>query len=483
MVDLTSLGNFVVNGFVIGSVLTLTAVGLTLVYGILNLANFAHGDLITLGAYLAYFFVALIPVSELAGWTGGVILLLLAVVAADRLARPRIAGTPLEARVSTTPFLLDKEVRFILLLIAILAALYAGTRWPPGLDTATSVLLVLAVVTLPGLASAVRDGGVGDEGRLTFLVGAVGTVLILLLNMAVLPALVGEGLQPAWSGVLALVPLLTAVLMAHPLPEDDPVLLAGASLAALLTAWSFGSAHILGIALAVLLSAGFAMLLDVLVWRPMRTKGAGLLTLIIISIGLALALRNGIVMRFGVGIRNFPRVIRQATEVIPGTGITATPNQLLVIASSIVIIALVHLLLTRTKMGKAMRALSDNMELARVSGIDVDRVILYVWAIAAALAALSGILLAHIRTIHPNLGWFLLLPIFAAVILGGIGSAYGAMAGGFLIGIAMEVSPAVPIPYVFPDGIPIAYKVAVGFVILIVTLLIKPEGIAGRSTR
>jgi neutral amino acid transport system permease protein len=125
-------------------------------------------------------------------------------------------------------------------------------------------------------------------------------------------------------------------------------------------------------------------------------------------------------------------------------------------------------------MGKAMRALSDDVDLARVAGVDVDRVVLYVWLIAGSLTTLSGVLLGLLRNIHPNLGWFLLLPIFSAVILGGIGSAYGAMAGGYVIGLAMELSPAF--------GLPVAYKPAVGFAAMILVLLLRPEGIAGGDT-
>ena len=131
---------------------------------------------------------------------------------------------------------------------------------------------------------------------------------------------------------------------------------------------------------------------------------------------------------------------------------------------------LVHYLLKRTTIGKAMRALSDNIDLAKASGIDVDRVIRYTWAIGMALAAVGGILYGLITNINPNMGWFMLLPMFAAVILGGIGSPYGAMVGGVVIGLAQELSTAI---------LPTEYKQAVAFFILIVVLFIRPRGILG----
>ena len=129
---------------------------------------------------------------------------------------------------------------------------------------------------------------------------------------------------------------------------------------------------------------------------------------------------------------------------------------------------LIHYILQKTKIGKAMRALSDNMDLARISGIDVDRVILWTWVISMGLAAAGGVLYGLVTSVRPNMGWVLLLPMFAAVILGGIGNPYGAMAGGLIIGLSQEISTAF---------LPTEYKLAVGFTIMILVLLLKPEGI------
>ena len=117
-----------------------------------------------------------------------------------------------------------------------------------------------------------------------------------------------------------------------------------------------------------------------------------------------------------------------------------------------------------------MRALADNPDLARISGIDVDRVVRYTWAVSMGLAALAGIMYGLITHVNPNMGWSIILPMFAAAILGGIGNAYGAMAGGIIIGLAQEVSTAF---------LPGEYKIAVSFLIMILVLLFRPKGLIG----
>jgi branched-chain amino acid transport system permease protein/neutral amino acid transport system permease protein len=133
-----------------------------------------------------------------------------------------------------------------------------------------------------------------------------------------------------------------------------------------------------------------------------------------------------------------------------------------------------HLFLQRTKVGKAMRAMADNPTLARLSGIDTERVILWTWVIGGGLAALAGVFLAMDTRLQPEMGWFLLLACFAAAILGGIGKPMGAIAGGYIIGLMMELSTLV---------LPTEYSPVVPFAILVVLLLVRPTGLfAGRST-
>jgi neutral amino acid transport system permease protein len=124
--------------------------------------------------------------------------------------------------------------------------------------------------------------------------------------------------------------------------------------------------------------------------------------------------------------------------------LSITRNRIVVIVLAIVVIAALYYLLQNTKIGRAMRAVADNPELARVSGINVDAVILWTWVIAGGLTALGGSMYGLLQTMRPNMGWFLILPMFASVILGGIGNPYGAIAGAMIIGVAQEVSTFCP---------------------------------------
>jgi branched-subunit amino acid ABC-type transport system permease component len=129
-------------------------------------------------------------------------------------------------------------------------------------------------------------------------------------------------------------------------------------------------------------------------------------------------------------------------------------------------------MLRATLLGKRMRALSDDLNLAETSGIDTSRVIVYTWVFAAGLAGLAGVFAAALTQLQPELGFELLLPIFAAVVLGGIGNAFGALTAGIVLGVVIEWSTFVVAP---------GLKLAVGFLILIIVLIIRPQGIFGRA--
>ena len=217
--------------------------------------------------------------------------------------------------------------------------------------------------------------------------------------------------------------------------------------------------------IAIAISGALGVLLDFLIWKPMRKKNADLVSLIIISIGLALIVRNGIIFIWGGSTRNFDLPVQKGIEML---GVTVTHNQFIGIGTAILFMVLVHYFLKRTKMGKAMRAISDDINLARVSGIDVDRVIMWMWFLGIGLAGAAGVLYGLETTIRPNMGWFLILPMFAAVILGGIGNPYGAMVGGMVIGLSQELSMLI---------LPSEYKMGVSLAIMIIVLLVKPEGL------
>ncbi|MFQ6051199.1 MAG: branched-chain amino acid ABC transporter permease [Candidatus Hydrothermarchaeota archaeon] len=225
---------------------------------------------------------------------------------------------------------------------------------------------------------------------------------------------------------------------------------------------------IFGILAGIAVTVVIGLLLDRFIWKPMREKKAGLVTLLIIAIGVSYLLRYSIQALWGARIRTFGLPIK---EGIPLLGAKITYVQIAIILLAFSLMFLVHYLLRYTKIGKAMRACSDDIDLARVSGIDVDKVILWMWVIACSLSAIAGIMLGLDTHIRPTMGWNLLLPLFAAVILGGIGSAYGAIAGGMIIGFSQELSVAV---------IPSQYKPAVSFAIMIAVILVRPTGIFRR---
>lgn len=209
-----------------------------------------------------------------------------------------------------------------------------------------------------------------------------------------------------------------------------------------------------------------AMLLsEKLLWSTMRSRRATSTTLIIISIGLALFIRNGIIFIWGGSNRDYNVPVSPALNIL---GLKVAQNQILVMFLAVVTILALHYLLQNTKIGKAMRAVADDIDLARVSGINVDRIVIWTWAIAGSLTSLGGSMYGLITAVRPNMGWFLILPMFASVILGGIGNPYGAIAAALIIGVAQEAST----PLLGSE-----YKQGVALFILILVLLIRPKGL------
>lgn len=213
------------------------------------------------------------------------------------------------------------------------------------------------------------------------------------------------------------------------------------------------------------LTVAFAVAVEKLVWSPMRDRRASSTTLIIISIGLALFLRNGIILLWGAGNKQYNLPVFSALDI---GGIKITFSRVIVIGLAVLAIAGVHALLQYTKVGKAMRAVADNVDLARVSGINVEQVVVWTWVLAAGLTSIGGAMYGLITAVRPEMGWFLILPMFASVILGGIGNPYGAIAGSFVIGLAQELST-----YLFSAE----YKLAVALLLMVVVLLVRPQGI------
>jgi branched-chain amino acid transport system permease protein/neutral amino acid transport system permease protein len=219
--------------------------------------------------------------------------------------------------------------------------------------------------------------------------------------------------------------------------------------------------------LGILCTAVLGVCLDRVWFRPLRQRQARAAILAISSLGLALILQNLIRMLWGPQVQYYSRTIHFPFTV-PLLQVRLNMQQVLIFAIALGLVILVSLFLQHTKLGKAMRATSDNFSLALVSGIDTERVVLWTWLLGAGLAAAGGVLLGMSVRLQPIMGWDLLLPIFAAAILGGIGSPYGAMAGAVIIGLAEELST----PF-----IPNEYKTAVSLVLLVLVLLVRPRGL------
>ncbi len=237
--------------------------------------------------------------------------------------------------------------------------------------------------------------------------------------------------------------------------------------------FSFGWRMIIAFPISMLIVAGVAILLDRILYKQLRSKGSGRVIMAMSALGASFIIRMAVLIIWGADYKLYrPGVLRPALEL--PAGIKIRPDQILIIIIVISLITLLHLFLKKTKMGKAMRATSDNMELARISGIDIERIIIWTWGIGGALAAAAGILYGIDVQLHAGMGWNFLIPLFAAAIMGTLGNMYGALVGGLVIGVVQQVSTAVLLP---------TYKPAVAFLIMIVILLIRPQGIFGGGRR
>jgi len=277
-------------------------------------------------------------------------------------------------------------------------------------------------------------------------------ILQILIYGVVLGAIIALGAI----GVSLLFGILRFAHFAH-----GDLMTLGAYLA--LAALGLGLPLWVGIFVAMAGTAAAALAIDRALYRPLRRRTP--IVLLISSFGVALMLRSLILIIWGP-----TNLVYESGIQIPYRigDLRIKPDQIAILIAAIAIVAALHLFLQRTKMGKAMRATADNMDLARTSGIDVEHVIRWTWIIGGALAAAAGALYAMDTRLNTVLGWGLLLPIFAAAILGGIGRPYGAIAGGLVIGIVEELSTLILSP---------AYKSASAFAIMVALLILRPTGL------
>lgn len=338
--------NLFVIGLIVGSVLALGAIGLTLIFGILRFANFAHGDMLMLGAYLAFFF---------------------------------LTGTIVGERT-------DTNIGF-------------------GLED------------LPGATSSLAD-------------------------------------------------------------------------------LSFGYGFLMSLALAAIVVAGVSVALDRLIYKRLRERDSNIVVFAMTSLGIAFATRAVVLMIWGPDPRNYIPGLFYKHEYL--FSVKLKSDEIFIMTAALAMSAAIYFLLYRTKLGKAMRAYSDNSNLAQVSGINTDRIVIWTWIVGGLLMGTAGVLLSLQANLKPELGFQLLLPLFAAAILGGVGKPQGAFIGGLVVGVAQETSGKFgqiwnhtfePLLEVLTIGtwspdmgtISAGYKPGIAFLVLIVILLLRPRGLFGST--
>jgi branched-chain amino acid transport system permease protein len=233
--------------------------------------------------------------------------------------------------------------------------------------------------------------------------------------------------------------------------------------------FSFGWSLPIAAVIAVALTAGLALLVDAVLFGPLRNRRSAVIILVMASFGAALTLRNLLEFIFTSQPAYYTKALQIAFPL--GGGLRATPDQLLTLGVAAVLVASVHILLTRTAIGRSMRAVSENQQLSGVVGIDVRKVIRTVWVLGAGLACIAGVMAGLLVQIRPQMGLDLLLPLFAAAILGGIGSVPGAMIAGLIVGLA----EALAVQLVGAE-----WRSAIAFVILVMILILRPQGLFGR---
>ncbi len=288
----------------------------------------------------------------------------------------------------------------------------------------------------------------------TVSLGAIG----ITLTYAILRfANFAHGEFITWGGYFAL-----AVLGAVAGSQDLKALLGGP-----FEPFSFGWPLIVATLASILAASALALILDAIYFRRLRRAKIAIAS-VIGAFGAALVLRNLVVLGYGADPEYFSREIQIAIRF--GPGLRITPDQIALVGVTALLVVSLHLFLTRTQMGRAMRGVRENPDLASVSGIDVAAVIRATWVIGASLAAVAGVLIGLTIQLRPSIGFDLLLPLFAAAVLGGIGSIYGAVLGGLVIG----VSESLAVMLIGPE-----YRAAISFGMLFLILLVRPQGILG----
>jgi len=475
----TGLPNAVITGLVTGSIVAMGGIGLALVYSIAEVPNFAHGELLTVGAFMALFVNTPneVPVFELLATgpqtisvPGLAVLFLMAAGATlsivyllDGWSGLRGSWWPIEP----PPVVAVIAHVALAVLLGAVVALGAPSIWA-GVLLAALLVGVIAPLTEKIVFRTFREEG---ASLATMLIAALGVSLMLRF-----------GTQAIYGGAARL----------YSVPSQAQVL----GTTQYLTSAKFFDLYLTGSqAIIHLIETGTAPATTI------ATVGFGWLQVAVITVGTAAVAYGGYRWRRKAagGFVEAQTVGPKLTGTIGGllaltilsfalgttsgspeqfayaTRVRLFPLKLLIVLIAVLMMVSLHLLLQETRLGTAMRASSDNLDLAKVTGINTDRVMMATWIIAGLYAGLAGVMLGlTLSRVQVNIGFFLLLPMFAAVILGGIRSVYGVILGSYVVGLAMDVGFTV-----LPVGN--NYRVPIAFAVLFVVLLVRPEGLVGRS--
>ncbi len=235
---------------------------------------------------------------------------------------------------------------------------------------------------------------------------------------------------------------------------------------------SFGWQFLVAILIAAIVAGSAAILIDAIVYNRLRSRNAHRLTMIFASFGVALVLRNLVLLIWGPDVHYYSRELQIAVEILPN--VRVMPDQIVVLGLTFAVVIFFYLVLRLTRIGMAMRAMAESPTLAGICGVEIRKMIRIAWFIAGALAAMAGTFLGLTVQLRPEMGFNLLLAVFAAAILGGSGSLFGAVIGGLLVGLAENLSVLV---------VPAGYKTAMPFLLLMLVLYIRPYGLFGTPER
>ena len=236
--------------------------------------------------------------------------------------------------------------------------------------------------------------------------------------------------------------------------------------------FSFGWQLLLGVLIAAIATGALALVVDRLVFRRLRARHAHNLTMVFASFGVAMILRNLVLLLWGPDAHLYNNELQIAIEVLPG--VRVLPDQIFVLLLALVLVVALHLLLRLSRLGMAMRAMAENDALSRVCGIETERAIRWAWMASGMLAAAGGVFMGLTVQLRPEMGFNLLLGILTAAILGGTGSLLGAVVGGLAVGLAENLAVLV---------IPTGYKAAVPFLLLMLVLYFRPQGLFGSTDK